>query len=65
MQGVVFIWDLNAKADNAIVAQYKIDNENVVTQCNLMIDYDYKLFPFILVKSLNSVHIMQLSTGKS
>ena len=63
----MFIWDLavikqNNQKPNFL---YKFDSERLIS-VQAMIEYDYRLFPFIIAQSVEGeILIMQLTTGKT
>lgn len=67
-QGYTFIWDLatNIKSSNQKPIQlFKFESERLVSVQSLL-DYDYKLFPFIVAQSKEGeIMVMQMTTGKS
>lgn len=67
-QGYVFIWDLanNFKYSNQKPIQlYKFESERLISVQSLL-DYDYRLFPFIVAQSREGeITVMQMTTGKS
>jgi hypothetical protein len=66
-QGYVFIWNLgtNKLSPSKPICLYKFESERLIS-IQPMIDYDYRLFPFIVAQSSEGeIMVMQLTSGKS
>ena len=58
----MFLWTVTS---NKPLCLYKFESERLIS-VQPMIDYDYRLFPFIVAQSSEGeIMVMQLTTGKS
>ncbi|CDW76342.1 wd40 repeat-containing protein [Stylonychia lemnae] len=73
MQGYLSIWNLDYILQQASsqqkfvpspIKQFKLDSNQSLIQSQLIQDYNYKLYPFLLLKTIIEVHIIQITTGK-